>query len=110
MVTESTPKLSFQNIIENITSSGDAITTPRLDDRSEWESGKCHDIWYHDDGYHGGDVMWSAFAVMKDMHQEKIYFIDIWIQLDLGLILGLHPANERRRYKVTTSLIGWAQT
>ena len=27
-----------------------------------------------------------------------------------GLILGLHPANERRRYFVTTSLICWAQT
>ena len=26
------------------------------------------------------------------------------------LILGLHPANQRRRYKVTSSLIGWAQT
>ena len=26
-----------------------------------------------------------------------------------GLILGLRPANERRRYKVTPSLIGWAQ-
>ena len=26
------------------------------------------------------------------------------------MILGLHPANERRRYKVTLSLIGWAQT
>ena len=27
-----------------------------------------------------------------------------------GLILGLRPTNERRRYKVTPSLIGWAQT
>ena len=27
-----------------------------------------------------------------------------------GLILGLLPANERRCYFVTTSLIGWAQT
>ena len=27
-----------------------------------------------------------------------------------GLILGLHPANERRRYNVTLSLIAWAQT
>ena len=27
-----------------------------------------------------------------------------------GLILGLHPANERRRYFVTPSLICWAQT
>ena len=26
------------------------------------------------------------------------------------LILGLRPANDRRRYKVTPSLIGWAQT
>ena len=29
--------------------------------------------------------------------------------VSLGLILGLHPANERCRYKVTASLIGWAQ-
>ena len=27
-----------------------------------------------------------------------------------GLILGLRSANERRRYKVTPSLIGWAQS
>ena len=27
-----------------------------------------------------------------------------------GLNLGLHPANERRRYKVTPSPIGWVQT
>ena len=27
-----------------------------------------------------------------------------------GLILGLRQADERRRYKVTLSLIGWAQT
>ena len=27
-----------------------------------------------------------------------------------GLIVGLRPTNERRRYKVTPSLIGWAQT
>ena len=26
------------------------------------------------------------------------------------LILGMRPANERRRYKVTPSFIGWAQT
>ena len=28
----------------------------------------------------------------------------------ITLILGLHPANERHRYKVTLSLIGWVQT
>ena len=34
------------------------------------------------------------------------------IELDVysGLILGLRLANERRRYKITPSLIGWAQT
>ena len=26
-----------------------------------------------------------------------------------GMILGLRPADERRRYKVTPSLIGWVQ-
>ena len=30
-------------------------------------------------------------------------------QLSPGLILGLRPANERRHYFVTPSLIGWAQ-
>ena len=35
--------------------------------------------------------------------QINWYFIESW------LILGLHPANERRRYKVTPPLIGWAQ-
>ena len=29
---------------------------------------------------------------------------------ETGLILGLRPANERCRYFVTTTLIGWAQT
>ena len=32
-----------------------------------------------------------------------------WIQVSAGLILGLRPANGRRRYSVTTSLIDWAQ-
>ena len=27
-----------------------------------------------------------------------------------GIILYTHPANERRRYNVTSSLIGWAHT
>ena len=49
--------------------------------------------------------------------------IDSWLKLtpinishywlsfaDTGLIIGLRPSNERRRYFVKTSLIGWAQT
>ena len=48
--------------------------------------------------------------------QKDIFFLKIFgkwtntISLNTGLILGLPPANERRRYKVTLSLIGWAQT
>ena len=47
-----------------------------------------------------------------------VYFV-IYVQYSMmvkvisvsisGLILGLRRANERRRYFVTTSLIGWVQ-
>ena len=32
-----------------------------------------------------------------------------WLSESTGLILGLHPANERWNYFVTTSLVGWSQ-
>ena len=41
-----------------------------------------------------------------------LYFRHLWLRESehrAGLILGLHPANERRRYFVTTYLIGWVQ-
>ena len=40
-----------------------------------------------------------------------IYF-EAWLVSSYtpGLVLVLRPANERRRYKVTPSLIGWAHT
>ena len=39
---------------------------------------------------------------------ERKQFTSILVS-SAGLIPGLHPANERRRYNVTSSLIGWAQ-
>ena len=45
-------------------------------------------------------------TVFRDM--DRIVFTNL--RISTGLILGLHPANERRRHKVTPSLIGWAQT
>ena len=37
--------------------------------------------------------------------------ISLMVLLSFGrLILGLQPANERLRHKVTSSLIGWAHT
>ena len=36
--------------------------------------------------------------------------VSSWKSQRTGLILGLRSANEKRRYKVMPSLIGWAQT
>ena len=41
--------------------------------------------------------------------EQNLYFSNIFLTIS-GLVLGLRPPNERRRYFVTTSLIGWAQT
>ena len=50
---------------------------------------------------------------MRDMywlgHNEHRTEHDSYNFANTGLILGLRSANERRRYLVTTSLIGWAQ-
>ena len=37
-------------------------------------------------------------------------FLHFWMKMIAGLILGLHPTNDRHHYKVTQSPIGWAQT
>ena len=42
------------------------------------------------------------------LHRVWHSYYMIWVHNKPGLILGLRPANERRRYFVTTSLIGWA--
>ena len=41
---------------------------------------------------------------------DKVWLFHVPDHMRSGLILGLRSANERRRYKVTPSLIGWAQT
>ena len=52
----------------------------------------------------------------KQPHSVSTGFIEISVnasdsfEYNVGLILDLHLANETRRYKVTPSLIGWAQT
>ena len=45
-------------------------------------------------------------AVGLSSRNVELEFVT-WVMT--GLILRLRPANERRRYFVTTSLIGWAQ-
>ena len=51
-----------------------------------------------------GMVNWLVFVSLPDIWNNTFRF-----KLS-GLVLALHPANERCHYNVTTSLIGWAQT
>ena len=62
-------------------------------------------------------LMWRAHYDSKflapvkcDGDQTRVAFFICVLHNCSGRILGLRPANERRRYKVTPSLIGWAQT
>ena len=50
--------------------------------------------------------LWYFFYLRLILIQALLSNYD---RLTAKLILGLHPANERRCYFVTTSLIGWAQ-
>ena len=54
-------------------------------------------MWIGNSAYNSGDNCRKLLVVWVTSH------------VGTGLILGLRPANERRRYFVTTSLIGWAQ-
>ena len=58
---------------------------------------------------------WSSCWHVLLKHQHVVaLFLDVQHTQELkpytGLILGMHLANEKRRYKVTPSFIGWAQT
>ena len=62
----------------------------------------------------GQNESWNSTANTLEIHifnsDPVIYWKIKNSQSSPALILGLRPANERRRYKVTPSLIGWAQT
>ena len=56
-----------------------------------------------------GQTAWTLpLATTTDRH---VWYIEWDLPYKMtGISLGVHPANERRRYIVSTSLIGWAQT
>ena len=54
--------------------------------------------------YPSTSKLWRT--LLKLLNRQQTYYLI----KSPGLILGLHPANERRRYCVTTSLIVRAQT
>ena len=60
----------------------------------------------------GGKILFWVLLWFTAANFDNIPMVT-WLSLHgiimLGLILGLRPANERRRYFGTTSLIGWAQ-
>ena len=58
------------------------------------------------------DKRWVTKEVSQFARTWAPKLCGVWLTIigRSGLILGLHPANERRCYKVTPSLIGWAQT
>ena len=60
--------------------------------------------------HHTGDK-WLIHATNyhKDIQLQSLKYSVGYPQLKIsGPILGLRPANERRRYFVSTSFIGWA--
>ena len=58
-------------------------------------------------------LIWNSIFVKQAMVNMQLALgprpHSYLMHMDAGLILGLCPANERRRYLVTTSLIGWVQ-
>ena len=54
-------------------------------------------------------VSWWQDIVLRSSYTPVTCY-SISLSLWTGLILGFRPANERRRYFVTASLIGWAQS
>ena len=55
-------------------------------------------------------AMYHDIAAMKLKGVPRsVDMLVLYVHIHTGMTLGLRPANERRRYFVTTSLIGWAQ-
>ena len=50
-----------------------------------------------------------SWQIWPRYHGTRLYIKYICESL-VGIILCVHPANERRRYIITSSLIGWAHT
>ena len=69
---------------------------------------------YHMDTHRATNKMWvNNFKCISPNQNKNIIQSNINSSPTTALtmlILGLRPANERRRCKVTTSLIGWVQT
>ena len=62
--------------------------------------------------YKGPVISTGLFiCCIQNQHSEIVKLRrQIYVEENSGLTLGLRPANERRGYNITPSLIGWVQT
>ena len=56
------------------------------------------------------DVKWDIKTQTDQIQEPWLWYNICRATMIDRLILGLHPANKRRRYKATPSLISWTQT
>ena len=91
----------------------------RLTSLALWQSNDCPSASKATQMNMDKYFMWIHYERLYNHNKAKhnkimcIYILGytVWhIWLNPGLILSLHPANERHCYFVTTSFIGWAQT
>ena len=68
------------------------------------------ECWSHFSIFYAFPCTISKQEWLPELNMEPKMESSVFYHYSSGLILGLRRANERRRYKVTPSLIGWAQT
>ena len=54
------------------------------------------------------DINFFSGLRRSDQNWDDLSNVKPGIFVKPGIILCMHPANERRHYNVTSSLIGWA--
>ena len=67
-----------------------------------------HKVWYSTFSQIESTKATSMEKELKDIFSNRHNLSHTYTYT--GLILGLHPASERRPYNVSPSVIGWAQT
>ena len=73
----------------------------KFEGHTGWEIDYLNPIWMR---------AGHSYQIIRFALFSSINICEPWLtNQDAGLILGLRPANDRRRYKVTPSLIDWAQ-
>ena len=73
-----------------------------------WGLASCHDMSNQTVDQAQGHSAWHNTVLWGQAPESLIIWLGKRSVQDSRIILGMGSANERRRYIVTTSLIGWA--